>query len=344
MDTIKDLKVNLEQKILQSNKVVIVPHNGVDFDAIGSAIGLTEIVKKLKKVPYIVVNDLQYKLDKGVQIILNEFKNKASNINKASIINKEKYLEIKDPNDLFLLTDVNKEYLISLRDEIKNIDRNNVIIIDHHDVDKSTIDTDFKYIDTDISSASEIVTKLLQLFKVKISSDVANYLLAGIHLDTNRLKKNTSSDTFKTIARLLECGANNEIINKWFIEDFNSYTRVHSLVGKAEMMNFSIAIVKGEDANIYTKEELAKAADYLLNFGVDASFVIGDIGNNIISISARSNEKIDVGSVMKDMNGGGHRFSAATKITDMNEDEIYKKLVKVITPPCYRDKNIPKKS
>ena len=338
MDTIKDLKVNLEQKILQSNKVVIVPHNGVDFDAIGSAIGLTEIVKKLKKVPHIVVNDLEYKLDKGVQIILNEFKSK------TSIINKEKYLEIKDPNDLFLLTDVNKEYLISLRNEIKSIDRNNIIIIDHHDVDQSTVDTDFKYIDTDISSASEIVTKLLQLFKVKISSNVANYLLAGIHLDTNRLKKNTSSDTFKTIARLLECGANNEIINKWFIEDFNSYTRVHSLVGKAEMMNFSIAIVKGEDANIYTKEELAKAADYLLNFGVDASFVIGDIGNNIISISARSNEKIDVGSVMKDMNGGGNRYSAATKITDMSEDEIYKKLVKIITPPCYVDKNIPKKS
>lgn len=338
MEGIKDLKINLEQKILQSNKVVIVPHNVIDFDAIGSAIGLAEIVKKLKKVPYVVVNDLQYKLDKGVQIILNNIKDK------TTVINKEKYLEIKEPNDLFILTDVNKEYLISLRDEIKRIDKNNIIIIDHHDVDKSTVDTDFKYIDTNISSASEIVTKLLQLFKVKISSDVANYLLAGIHLDTNRLKKNTSSDTFKTIAKLLECGANNEIINKWFIEDFNSYTRVHSLVGKAEMMNFSIAIVKGEDTNIYTKEELAKAADYLLNFGVDASFVIGDIGNNIISISARSNDKIDVGSVMRDMNGGGHRYSAATKITDVDEDEVYKKLVKVITPPCYIDKNIPKKS
>ncbi len=338
MEGIKDLKINLEQKILQSNKVVIVPHNVIDFDAIGSAIGLAEIVKKLKKVPYVVVNDLQYKLDKGVQIILNNIKDK------TPVINKEKYLEIKEPNDLFILTDVNKEYLISLRDEIKRIDKNNIIIIDHHDVDKSTVDTDFKYIDTNISSASEIVTKLLQLFKVKISSDVANYLLAGIHLDTNRLKKNTSSDTFKTIAKLLECGANNEIINKWFIEDFNSYTRVHSLVGKAEMMNFSIAIVKGEDTNIYTKEELAKAADYLLNFGVDASFVIGDIGNNIISISARSNDKIDVGSVMRDMNGGGHRYSAATKITDVDEDEVYKKLVKVITPPCYIDKNIPKKS
>ena len=47
---------------------------------------------------------------------------------------------------------------------------------------------------------------------------------------------------------------------------------------------------------------------------------------------------------MKDMNGGGNRYSAATKITDMSEDEIYKKLVKIITPPCYVDKNIPKKS
>lgn len=162
--------------------------------------------------------------------------------------------------------------------------------------------------------------------------------MAGIHLDTNRLKKNTSSDTFKIIAHLLECGANNDIINKWFIEDFNSYTKVHSLVGKAEMMNFSVAIVKGDDKNIYTKEELAKAADYLLNFGIDASFVIGNIGNNVISVSARSNDKIDVGSIMKDMNGGGHKHSAATKIDDMNETDVYKKLIKIITPPCYIDK------
>ena len=48
MEKIKDLRVNLESKILSSSNVVIVPHNGIDFDAIGSAIGLASIVKRLK--------------------------------------------------------------------------------------------------------------------------------------------------------------------------------------------------------------------------------------------------------------------------------------------------------
>ena len=44
---IKNLRLNIEQKVLGSKRVVIVPHNRIDFDAIGSALGLAVIVKKM---------------------------------------------------------------------------------------------------------------------------------------------------------------------------------------------------------------------------------------------------------------------------------------------------------
>lgn len=38
LEDIKNLRVNLESKILNSKNVIIVPHIGIDFDAFASAI------------------------------------------------------------------------------------------------------------------------------------------------------------------------------------------------------------------------------------------------------------------------------------------------------------------
>lgn len=328
MTNIKDLKINLEQKILSSNKVVLVPHNGVDFDAIASSIGISQIVSKLGKKSVIVVDDPVYKIDHGVQQIMNEVNKQSS----ANIINRDKYMQMKHPDDLFVLSDVNKSYLISLKNELI---KDNTIIIDHHDEDDNTVEASFKYIDTNVSSASEIVSKLLCMFKIKPSSELANYLLSGIYLDTNKLTKNISTDTMKIVAKLLSHGADMNRVTDLFVQDFKSDRRVQDLVSKAEILSYSIATVLADNNMEYTKEELAKVADYLLNYGVDASFAIGNIGDGIVSISARSKEKVNVGEVMKLLGGGGNRHSAATKLPDTTIEEAGKRLKMVIQTPCY---------
>ena len=161
MDNIKDLKVNLENKILGSNKVVLVPHTPIDFDAFASTIGLSLVVSKLQKPFVIVVDDPAYKIEHSVKKVMDEAK---KNFN---IVNREKYLKIKEEDDLFVLADVNKSNLVCLKDELKNIDKDNIIIIDHHDVGSATIESNYSFIDTNSSSASEIIFKLLNIFKVK---------------------------------------------------------------------------------------------------------------------------------------------------------------------------------
>lgn len=325
MEQIKNLKVNLESKILGSNNnVVIVPHIGIDFDAIGSAIGLSLIVKKLKKVPIIVIDDPIYKIDYGVQLIIDEAKNN------FQILNREKYLQHQTPKDLFVLTDVNKEYLVCLKDILNNPDK--IFIIDHHNEDEKTVKSNYKYINCNVSSASEVVTKLLGLYKIKPSPEIAKYLLAGIYLDTNKLTKNITSQTMKAVTFLLECGANMSSVTDLFSEDFNSDRRVQELVSKAKIITYSFAVILAEENAEYTKEELAKAADYLLKYRVDAAFAVGNIGDNTISVSARAKEKINVGEIMKELDGGGNQYSAATKLKNTTIDEVNKKLMKVIKP------------
>lgn len=323
---IKNLKLNLENKILSSDKVIVVPHKGIDFDAIAASIGMTLIAERFKKPSHILVGDPIYSMDHGVQVII------AGEKVDTSIINHDRYGQIKDPDDFFVLADVNKKNLIY---PIEGLTKENTAIIDHHDTDSQTLEAQIKHIDTSVSSASEIITNLLCAYKIKYSPEVANYLLAGILLDTNRLTKNVSPETMKTVTKLLENGANMTKAIDYFTEDFNSDRRVQELVSSTKFLNYTIAIVMGNEGVDYTKEELAKAADYLLKYKVDAAYAIGSIGDDTISISARSKERVNVGEVMKELNGGGNQYSGATKLTGCTVEEAGKMLMKVISPLHY---------
>lgn len=324
---IKNLKVNLEQMILNAEKIVIVPHNGVDYDALASSIGFSLLSKKFKKDSCIVIDDPVYKIDYMVQSIIDQVKEQ------YNIINKEKYLQISNPEDLFILTDVNKSNLISLEGQMKRSDK--VVILDHHNEDSLTVSSDCKCIEPNVSSASEMMVRLLCLYKIKITKEVAQYLLAGIYLDTNKLTKNVSADTMKAVTKLLENGADMNRVTDLFVEDFKSDRRVQDLVGKARIDIYTIATILAGEEDEYTKEELAKAADYLLKYNVDASFVVGNIGEGTISVSARSKEKVNVGSVMQQLGGGGNQFSAATKVQNSSVEKVGDSLQKIIKPAYY---------
>ena len=95
--------------------------------------------------------------------------------------------------------------------------------------------------------------------------------------------------------------------------------------------NNPIYYISKEDGNnlicnyIESNIDLWEFDDYLLNYGVDASFAIGNIDEDLISISARSKEKVNVGDVMHELEGGGNQFSGATKLTDCSIEEAEKR-------------------
>ena len=333
MFDLKKLKAILEDKINKCDNVVIIPHNNADFDAIGSAIGISLIAKELNKPYTIIVNDPPYIIESGVKKIIDECKDN------YVILKKDKFLKAQNnkSNTLFILTDVNKTNLICVNDIIPDSD--NVIVIDHHNSDKNTVNSDHIFIDCERSSASEIITELLQSMKITIPSDAANYLYAGIYLDTAKLTKNCKANTMNMAAKLLESGADISKVNEYFKEDYKSDRRVQSLISNIKITNCMIALIKASEDEEYTREELAKAADYALKFGVDAAFSIGKIEDNVISISGRATDKVNVGMLMEAVAtngmGGGNPYSGAAKITDQSIDEAYEKLINELKPVYY---------
>ena len=63
MRALKGFKVELDRRLSSAKQVFIVPHMGVDFDAIASCIGMSLIVRKLGITCYIIINDLPLKID-----------------------------------------------------------------------------------------------------------------------------------------------------------------------------------------------------------------------------------------------------------------------------------------
>lgn len=360
-ERIKELSERLEENIDGASKVFIVGHNNPDYDAIGSALGIATIVKFLGKDAYIIINDGLSKLDLGVQNIL------AANSSYYNIITLEDFRKLVDDDSMLITTDVNKKYMVSVRDDLRSFKK--VMIIDHHLDDEFTIDADYKYIDVAASSASEIVTRVLKKMNIDYSLKLANELLAGIILDTKRFQKNTSLSTFQATEELCQRGADYEAVNRLFVSDFKEATEINFLIsGNEELSNtrivaypqllgaptVSFTVNRNKPSTMYNQVTLAKAADQMLNYNVDASFVLGYVSPDDVGISARSRGDFNVGEVLAKLqyldlpqvellafnpseivkSGGGNKQNAGGRVTTTDifklEREIQRQVEEVL--------------
>ena len=317
MLSIENLKANLTSLITNSDKVLIVPHKEADFDAIASSLGMSLISDELKVENHILIGDPFKKLDYGVQTIINQEKDN------HSIIDFEQYKKEKTKDSLNIMCDVSKSELTWET----AYNKEKLAVIDHHNKDDKTIASCLEHIDTEASSASEILTALLEEYQIEIPKDIANILIAGMLLDTKKLlNSHASKETLKKILYLYDFGATLEEANNYFIEN-----------GKNKK-KFKVGLLLGKEEEVYSKEELAKAANALIDKNLESAYVIGNTGDGIVSISARSKNTINVGDIMRQLNGGGTQCSGATKLNRISVEGAGKKLLKAIYPNRLRIK------
>lgn len=315
-----ELTQSLENVVKNNDEVFIVTHIRPDFDALGSANGICELLeRKFGKRCYIVIDDDLNRLPEKIKDAI------FSIAQSKSVINLRDVPKLISRKSLLVCVDTNKDYLVSIKSFLKFF--NDILIIDHHNLDEHSIKTPYVFSDITSSSASEIIACLLFYYGVKISETDANLLLAGIYLDTNKLSKNISSKSYEIIKWLNTCGANIDYVESLFkISDYHK-KMIETLISGAEIYNGNFAIASQKDEGlIYTVEEIAISADYLASCGVAASFSIAHISNDVVAISARSSGMLDVSLVMQKLGGGGNPTAAATRIKNASTSEIEKML------------------
>ena len=308
----------LSELIYESSNVYIIGHKNPDMDCLGAAVALSSVIKQLGKTCNIILN----KETNAVDYYLNKLR-KDDKYDRL-FTNSEEAKENMNDETLVIIVDVHNKSYIEDSALVEKAKRK--VIIDHHRRSPDMIEHDIlNYIEVYASSTSEMVTEIIQYMvqRPNLSRVEAEGLLAGIFMDTKGFSFKTGVRTFDAAAYLKSLGADPIEIKKMFNDDLKDYLLIAETIKSAEVNNnISIAITpKNIDTVI-----VAKAADELLNIsGIDVSFVLGEI-NNDIYISGRSLGDINIQIVLEALGGGGHMNIAGAKISGITMDEAVHKL------------------
>ena len=298
------MSCNLDEIIKSSKKLLLLSHMNPDGDTLGSMCALYSMIYK------------RFKIKADMNVVSNIPYNYKflPNVNLA-----ERYFDKSLVYDLVITLDV--AAIDRVMDSKILFDKAKCTVnIDHHKTNPKF--GDYQIIEPDASSCGEVLFNYFKENNWKLTEDAAICLYTAIMTDTGNFRfENTSANTFRAAADLVEAGANpnyiykkcyetktknfvmfqNYCVNKAvFLEDNKiAYTTVY----KKDLEKFSA----GDDFTDGIAETL-RAIDT-----TEVSFVVKEVDTKLTKVSMRS-KKADVAKVCMTFGGGGHTFAAGCTI------------------------------
>ena len=317
----------ISDKLKSVDRVFVVGHKNLDMDALGSAVGMQLFSSNVLEDSYVVYDSTQMSpdIDRAINYLKEEGVSKLLPLNQA--------MTMVTKRSLLVLVDHSKTAL-TLSKEFYDL-FTQTIVIDHHRRDQDFPDNAvITYIESGASSASELVTELIQFQnskKKRLSRIQASVLMGGMMLDTKNFTSRVTSRTFDVASYLRTRGSDSIVIQEIAATDFEEYRLVNELILQGQMVQPSILVAQALEDKEYDTVVISKAADAMLAMsGIEASFVVAKNSQGAIAISARSRSKINVQRIMEELGGGGHFNLAAARLTDMSLQEAGDKLKTVI--------------
>lgn len=298
-------------EIKKANKIVIARHIGPDPDALGSSIGLKEIIKSTfpEKEVYVVGNPAS----------------KFKYLGELDKFNENMY------DALLIVTDTPDQ------DRVDGVDASRFkkkIKIDHHPFIEKFCN--IEWIDETASSASQMIMEFAFKNKMKISKSAAEKLYLGLVADTNRfLFYYTTKKTFDLVSKLIDktkidfSSLYDSLYMRPFKEvKFGGYVADNLIVTKN---GFAYLKIDQEILDEYSVDA-STAGNMVNNFNyIDKVYAWGifsydkQLGN--IKGSVRSRGPVINSVISSKYNGGGHKFACGVRLKDFNEtDELIKEL------------------
>lgn len=317
-NTANNLKVKLVDKKIKN--VVIYGHKFADLDAIGASYALWEVAKNFGKNAYIQNATFDSTAQKAIKRYLKN--------SESIFVSKAKIKSLDRDETIVIIVDCSEEKRVENPNIFNNVKGENLFIFDHHRVSKldDIVQSLNTYIESTASSASEIITELIQFneFQKYITKLGAQMLLNGIFLDTNQFRKSTSSRTFAAASLLEDWGANIEETLVLMKIPLEVNEKIMKIVSRSKEIKPGFWLSYTDE--IIPIDVVSIAADEILKIeGRKASFVIAQLpkasssDNPVYKLSARS-IGVNVQLIAEAVGGGGH-FSAAAATSDSSANE-----------------------
>lgn len=308
----------LTEFISTKERVVVMGHKITDVDAFGAAVGIYRAAKTLGRPAHIVVNDPTTSIRPLMAGFMENSEYEAN-----MFVTSDEAKELVDQNTVVVVVDTNKPSYTECEDLLYMT--RTIVVLDHHRRGSEVIQNAvLSYVEPYASSACEMVAEILQYMPdgIRIRSIEADSMYAGIMIDTNNFLSKAGVRTFEAAAFLRRCGADVTRVRKMLRDDMESYKARAMAISNAEIYKGSYAIGMCPSEGLKSPTVVgAQAANELLNVeGVKASFVLTDY-NNVIYISARAIDEVNVQVIMEKLGGGGHMNVAGAQVSGYTMQE-----------------------
>jgi len=282
------------EKLLASDRILILTHQSPDGDTLGSAFALAAALRQKGKKARIECSDpfpAQYSFMFG------------------------DYREEEFSPDLIVAVDIATPNLLGKKLSIyaEKVD----VCIDHHHSNPRY--AALSWVEGEAAATCELIFRLVCEMGCEIDTEIATSLYTGIATDTGCFKyQNTTAQTHRIAADLLEKGIDYAEINRKMF-DTKSPARIAVEREVLRTMEYffdkkcALIVIPRALLTEYgaTESELEGLANIPRQIeGVTAGVTIRERENGIYKISVRTNGDMDASAVCAQLGGGGHRGAA----------------------------------
>ena len=314
-------------RLSAAGRVLITTHARADGDALGSAVGLARILRRLGR---------------QVDVFLHE-----------PVLDRYRFLPDTDSvrvwisagaraameaADLLVVVDTCSSVQIgAIADAWTSIDRPR-LAIDHHITRDPIVDA--IHVDESSASASAMIERVCAAAGWAIDAETATLLYAGLATDTGWFQfSNANAAAFESAARLVGAGARpNELYERLYKNDPEARLRLIGEVLRTFEMHCDsqLAVIRVDRAMLNRCGATGKLSEEVINEPQRIGSVVAAVlliepfeGDGPIRVSFRSKRDVDVAEIARRFGGGGHARAAGAKLAT-SLDEACRQVVPVM--------------
>ncbi len=317
------------EAVREKGHILLATHFNPDGDALGSLLGLAEILEGMGKR---VVRFLEepvthlYRFLPGCGQIQTDL-----DVVRAFV---------RDAGDDFLALclDCGDAHRLGRHSE-ELVTFRPLMVIDHHKGNNGF--GDGAWIEPHRSSTGEMVYDLAAALGAEVSERAAECLYAAINTDTGSFRyESTSSHTFAVAGALVECGVRPEVIAHQLYDNYTlgRLRLMQEVLGTLEMHERDrIAIIRVTQNMLERTFTTMDDTEYFINFPravatVRVAVFLKEIEPGRISVSLRAKGQVDVSMIAAQFGGGGHRNASGCRFKGESMDSVRDILVELLRP------------
>ena len=317
----------LREIIQESDRVFVMGHGHEDYDAIGAAVGVTHLAKASGKPVNIVLSAYEDTSHKMINAL------DADKEMGPMLMTEKTALNIITDKSVLFIVDTHVPQVVAAPELLRAAKKR--VVIDHHRRNASIISpTLLTYMEPSASSASELVSELIQDYggDRDLTTLEASCLYAGLVVDTKNFSVQTSVRTFDAASFLRRSGADAKLVRALFAVNVETVRIKSEIMAHLKTVDGYMVFAECPAGTEQAQIIAGQVADYLVTVeGIHASFLFYHVEEGVTSISARSDGTVNVQVVMEALGGGGHLTVSGAQISgDMTIEAATQKIVEEV--------------